>query len=424
MSRPYEPRELARALADGAASARFLAGLLEQRTGTCTASPDAIERAIALASEPHTVVFVAVHHGNFPTLEYFAEVLRARGRKTVAIYLQAPAPDGAFDAVLSCDGSLWALAELLRRLPPRAIYLQAHGRWAFLSRWIDALHPGLRVVQEVWDWMNAFVDPARRSVFVDAGVFAADELVAILDAERWARQRTAAFVHKHGGPALDAIVADRRVPELRIHPCPPRAWMRAPVVRAEGPWRLVHTGQLKASTTSRAAFGDLHWLPMIRRLVAQDLRVTAYGGAGPSTNEYGEAARTIPGFTFHPRVEVRALVEALHGQHDFGVLLYDFDDDLAVGRAHLRTALASKLFVYLAAGLPVLVSPQLEMMASLVREHGVGLVVARDEVPTLASRLRSVDYAALQRAVGRAQQTFVAEHAVDDVLALLQQVSP
>jgi hypothetical protein len=115
MSRPYEPRELARALADGAASARFLAGLLEQRTGTCTASPDAIERAIALASEPHTVVFVAVHHGNFPTLEYFAEVLRARGRKTVAIYLQAPAPDGAFDAVLSCDGSLCPRARSISR---------------------------------------------------------------------------------------------------------------------------------------------------------------------------------------------------------------------------------------------------------------------------------------------------------------------
>lgn len=417
MSSPIDLRQLA----DTAASTRFLGALLEQRSAPAVLDPASVEQVVALASDPRAIVFVAVHHGNFPTLEYFAEVLRERGRTVVAIYLQGGVPPGVFDAVLSCEGSLTSLGELLARLPSRAVYLQAHGRWAFLSRWIDAVHPGLRVVQEVWDWMDAFVEPAREAMFVDAGVFGADELATIRSAERWARQHTAAFVHKHGGAALDSVVADRSVPELRIIPSPPRAWMRAPMPRAAGPWRFVHTGQLKPSTSSRAAFGDLHYLPMIQRLTAQGCEVTAFGGAGGSSDEYVTAA--IPGFTFHPRVEVSRLVGALHGSYDFGLLLYEFDDDLAVGRRHLQTALASKLFVYVAAGLPILVSPELEFMATLVREHGLGLVVQRDEVPMLATRLGAVDYAALQASVARAQQTFAAEHAVDDVLLLLDEVS-
>lgn len=420
MSRPFDHRLLADALARGAGGSAFLRELLGQRGEPAPLAEDEIARFVALAAEPETIVFVAVHHGNFPSLEYLAEVLRDRGRPAVAMYLQGDAPAGRFDRVLGCGGSFATLADVLARLPARAIYLQAHGRWAFLSSLVALVHPGLRVVQELWDWMDAFVPVERAHAFVEAGVFGAAELATIRDAEHWARTHTAAFVHKHGGAVLDEVVADARVPELRIFPCPPRAWMRPPAPRRDGRWRCVHSGQLKPSTSSRAAFGDLHYLPMIELLTRQSIAVTAYGGAGAADDEYVHA--DIDGFTYHPRIEVRALVDALHGAHDFGLLLYRFDDDLAVGRRHLQTALASKLFVYLAAGLPVLVSPELEFMAELVRTHGIGLVVAREELPRLGERLAACDYAGLQAAVARAQRGFCAEHTCDDVLALLEQV--
>jgi hypothetical protein len=421
MSRPFDHHLLADALAEGAASAGFLHGLLEQRAEPVALAEHEIARLVELAGAPQTVVFVAVHHGNFPSLEYLAEVLRDRGRAAVAIYLHGDAPAGRFDATLCCAGSLASLAEVLARLPARVIYLQAHGRWAFLSRFVAAIHPGLRVVQELWDWMDAFVPADREQLFVDAGLFGAAELATIRSAEQWARTRTAAFVHKHGGPVLDEVVAGARVPELRIFPCPPRAWMQRPIPRDAGRWRCVHTGQLKPSTSSRAAFGDLQYLPMIELLTAQSIAVTAYAGAGGASDEYADAR--IDGFTFHPRREVRGLVDELHGRHDFGLLLYCFDEDLAVGRRHLQTALASKLFVYLAAGLPILVSPELEFMAELVRSHRLGLVVAAEQLPRLGELLDGCDYPALQAAVARAQQCFCAEHTVDDVLALLEQVA-
>ena len=115
----------------------------------------------------------------------------------------------------------------------------------------------------------------------------------------------------------------------------------------------------------------------------------------------------------------RTDVDALHGHFDYGILLYPFDDDLVVGRRHLQTALASKLFAYVAAGLPVLVSPELGYMAELVREHGIGLVIPRDEIATLADRLAAVDHAALCAAVARAQPEFCIERHLQGVLSLI-----
>jgi hypothetical protein len=122
-------------------------------------------------------------------------------------------------------------------------------------------------------------------------------------------------------------------------------------------------------------------------------------------------------------VELRELISALHGHFHYGILLYHFNPDLIVGQRHLQGALASKLFVYWAAGLPVLVSAELEYMAALVRETGAGMVVERGEIATLGERLASVDYAALQARVVIAQHRYHIEKFLPAVTALLSSSS-
>ncbi len=370
------------------------------------------------------LVFVAVHHGNFPSLEYMAAALRDRGRPVVAVYLRGEAPTDTFDAVLCCDGSLAQLAEIVAVLPASSVYVQAHGRWSLLGQFVAAVRPDLRVIQEVWDWMDAFVEPRHEQAFVDDGLFTAPELAMIRGAEAWVRTGSAGFVHKHGGAALDAVVADAKVPEVRIIPAPPRAWMRSPAAPPVGPVRLVHAGQIKPSTSSRQVFGDLHLLPTIGALTHQGMHVTAYaaahlGSLDAALGEYVAHAAADPRFRIEPRLPVRRLVDALHGQHHFGLLLYPFDADLRVGQRHLQTALASKLFAYIAAGLPVLVSPELAYMAALVRTHGIGIVVEREAIATLAQRLAEVDHGALRAAVARAQPELCIERQLPAVLRLV-----
>lgn len=419
---PLDPSVLAIPVADDPRCAAFVRELLRARWRDEGADPRTTARFATAAAG--AIVFVAVHHGNFPSLEYMAHALAAQGRRVVAVYLQGEPPSSTYADVIGCDGSLMRLAEVLRALPAGTIYLQAHGRWSFLGQFVTAVHPGLRVVQEVWDWMDAFVDPASERAFVEDGLFCAEEIVMMRVSEAWVRTCSAGFVHKHGGAELDAVVADATVPELRIVPAPPRSWARPPIAARTGPWRLVHAGQIKPSSSSRRIFGDLHVLPTIRALLRQGLYVTAYAPAvvGPlddALGEYLDEARIDPRFRVEPRLPVGSLVDALHGHFDYGILLYPFDDDLVVGRRHLQTALASKLFAYVAAGLPVLVSPELGYMAALVREHGIGLVVARDEIATLGDRLATVDHSALCAAVARAQPEFCIERHLQGVLSLI-----
>lgn len=384
---------------------------------------DAAAVATFAAAADGAIVFVAVHHGNFPSLEYMAAALADRGRRTVAIYLHGVPPCDVFSASVSCDGSLARLTAYVVALPARTIYVQAHARWSWLGQLVAAVRPDVRVIQEVWDWMDAFVEPQHEAAVVEDGLFTPAELAAMRISEAWIRTQSAGFVHKHGGAALDAVVADARVPEVRILPCPPRAWMRPPSPPPR-PWRLVHAGQIKASTSSRRMFGDLQVRSLFASLCDQAIEVTAYtaaiaGSLDAELGEYTDLARTQSRFRIEPRLPIAALIAAMHGRHHFGILLYPFDDDLVVGRRHLQTALASKLFAYVAAGLPVLVSPELEFMAEVVRTHGIGVVVPRHDLPALAQRLDDIDYPALCAAVERAQTSLCIETQLPDVLRLV-----
>ncbi|MBX7082683.1 MAG: hypothetical protein K1X88_25985 [Nannocystaceae bacterium] len=432
MAIPSDPAALPLPLARDPHCADHVMGTLVARWGPlddATRRDAASLHATALAV-PRPVLFVAVHHGNFPSLEGLAPGLAAAGFTPLAVYLHGDPPAQVFARAWSCGGSLSRFAALVDALPPDTpIYLQAHARWIWLGPLVAALRPGAPLVQEVWDWMSAFVDPSQSDAFVADGVFTAAELATMRRVEPWVRTATSGFVHKHGGPALDAVVADATVPQLRFVPALPRAWAHAPGGREVGPWRLVHVGQIKSAAASPRAFGDLVLAPLFHDLTRQGMYVTAHpgvtgAGAHDPLADYTALARRDHAFTLHAHLPLRRLVDALAGQHDFGLLLYRFPATLAVGRTHLRIALASKLFTYLAAGLPVLVSPELETMATLVREHGVGLVIEPEALPRLRSTLDGCDLRGMQRAVAAAQSHFHNQAFVDDVAALLDRVAP
>ncbi len=389
--------------------------------------PEIRALAARIAAAPRAVVFVAPHRSNFPTIEYVAHALRERGYAVFGVYLFSPAPADTFTESFSCQGSFWALSELVLRLAPVPIYLQAHAKQSFLSQLIHALRPELRLVQEVYDWMESFIDPAAESAFVEAGVFTADEIALMRASERYLRRSTAGFIYKDGGEPMRARLAQATVPSAQLLPCPPAAWMRPPVPRQRQGWHLVHAGQLRSRTTAPRIFGDLQCVPLFRRLLDRGLFITAYPSYCKTPElfqdffgDYQTLAAEAPRFSLRSWMPQARLLAELHGRFDFGLLLYPFPSDLAVGKDHLRGALASKLFAYLAAGLPVLVSEELAYMATIVREHGIGLVLGQSDLSDLDRRLEAQDYPALQERVRVAQRQLHIERYLPGVLDLIQ----
>jgi hypothetical protein len=401
-------------------------------------TPEALERVVEFSERlteasrsGQAVLFVGVHRENFPTLSYLVHGLRAQGVRAFGVYLMTRVDEAVpepFEDCTSCCGSLGVLSEILLRAPNVAVYLQAHATRVFLSQLVHALRPELRVFQEVYDWMDAFVDPEHEAVFEEERVFSRPEIEVMRASERYVRTRTSGFIYKDGGSPLAQLLAESTVPSVQLMPCPPKSFQREPRPAPPGPPRLAHAGGLRSAGTSRA-FADLYVVPLYRDLLAQGCDVTVFPSAvGPNGFEaafgdYRRLALEHPHAHLQEHLELRELIAALHGQFHYGILLYHFNPDLIVGQRHLRGALASKLFVYWAAGLPVLVSAELEYMATLVRETGAGLVVERHELATLGERLASVDYAAMQTRVVEAQQRYHIEKFLPAVTRLLSSSS-
>ena len=401
-------------------------------------NPEALDRVIEFCGrldeashDGRAVLFIGVHRENFPTLSYLVHGLREQGVRAFGVYLMTrvdeaqPAP---FEDCTSCGGSWGLLSEILLRAPKVTVYLQAHATRVFLSQLVHALRPDLPVFQEVYDWMDAFVDPAHEAAFEEERVFSRAEIEVMRASERYVRTRTNGFIYKDGGRPLGQLLAESTVPSVQLMPCPPQSFQLEPRPPPPGPLRLAHAGGLRSAGASRA-FADLYAIPLYRDLLSQGCDVTVFpSSVGPNGFEaafgdYQRLALQHPHAHLREHLELRELISSLRGQFHYGILLYHFNPDLIVGQRHLHGALASKLFVYWAAGLPALVSSELEYMATLVRETGAGLVVERGELSTLGERLARVDYAAMQARVVAAQQRYHIEKFLPAVTALLSSAS-
>lgn len=416
---------------------------LELVTQTCRENWPAMHVARAFGRRVHTTgraaVFVVAHRGNFPTVEYVARALRDKGVGVYGLYLFSDAPRFVYSDrhaalgelashAMTCGGSLAPLVALVRCLPAGTpIYLQAHARWAFLSMLIKALRPDLHVVQEIYDWMGSFVGTGENDqIFADEGIFTLAEIDLMREAEAFVRTRLDGFVYKDGGWPMEAMLARSTAPSVQIVPSPNQRIQPSGLGRetVDG-IRVVHAGQIRSANASRRVFGDIQCLGVFRELTSQGIEVHAYPSFYKDEahrlqlfGDYVEEANSNPRFHLEERCSIEELMRAMSGRYHYGSLLYHFDSDLAVGKAHLAGATASKLFTYLAAGLPVIVSEELEYMASLVRDHDIGIVAKREEIPFLKRKLLD-DYERLRTNVEQRYDAFRFENRLPDLERLI-----
>ncbi|MGB0681450.1 MAG: hypothetical protein ACPGOV_02015 [Magnetovibrionaceae bacterium] len=82
--------------------------------------------------------------------------------------------------------------------------------------------------------------------------------------------------------------------------------------------------------------------------------------------------------------------------YDYGILLFNWEPGTdALRDLQKRGVMATKLFTYLEAGLPVLVNAEYTGMAGFAEGNGVGLGIASETLPNLKSHLEEQDYQAL-----------------------------
>jgi hypothetical protein len=152
-------------------------------------------------------------------------------------------------------------------------------------------------------------------------------------------------------------------------------------------------------------------LTAARVLADQRIHLTVYN-AGDSTGqgyeEYLRLDEECPYFHYAFAVPYDELKNVLP-RHDFGWFCFDFSH-ARENPVFLRTTMGSKVFTYLEAGLPVLVSPEQTFITRVITEWlGTGLAVSFDALPGLSGILAGVDRGKLAANIEQARREWTYE---------------
>lgn len=165
-----------------------------------------------------------------------------------------------------------------------------------------------------------------------------------------------------------------------------------------GEIHLCYAGGVAGSHRPRAQYGNIQFRWLIEALSAQKIHFHIY--PSPSNiradyEEYEEMAKGNPYFHFHEPVAQEDLSREL-SQYHFGLLPF-FIEGSSQSATKIKYATTLKLFNYMEAGLPVLVSRDLYYQSWVLEHYQAGISVSRDDFFKVRERLLSVDYAAMAK---------------------------
>jgi hypothetical protein len=373
------------------------------------------------------IVFVVLYPHNLPLVEQIVRGLKKdRIYELVGVYLLEKPPEGMFDYTFFCNQSLAYLVYILSQIEANLIYVAAHGEWAYLSILIKAVRKDILVIQEVYDWMESFIPDDRMAI--EEGYASPEVLDVIRFSENFVRHEIEGFIYKDGGQTMKEILQDSSIPSLQFLPYPPKCQMHFIDKEPFNKPMFVYAGAI-SPTSESSIYKDTQLLPLFRDITRQGCSVTAYNV--PLYDEYSlkmifsdyyHEAEHNSLFSLKKGIPLPSLIPILAQNYEYGLMLYYFDADIFAGRKHLTSSMASKIFTYIAGGLPIIISEELENMANFVREHGIGIVVSRKEISNISNVISGYSYGELRNNIRIAQEKLCMENNIHNLKGFLRDV--
>ena len=125
-------------------------------------------------------------------------------------------------------------------------------------------------------------------------------------------------------------------------------------------------------------------------------------------------------FGYHLPVENRKMIPTL-SRYDFVWLVEDLPEGL-VREGHLKSAVTTKFFDYLAAGLPVIISAEFDYMVEIVNRYGIGIPVQWEEIYSLNELVNACDTKTLLENIREFQKEWSMERNIGRLIAFYRQI--
>lgn len=177
----------------------------------------------------------------------------------------------------------------------------------------------------------------------------------------------------------------------------------------DGNVHLVYGGIIAPSDKPMELFGDNQFLALAKKLLNQGLCFHMYLSPHFSPfqirklyQDYIQFAAETPNFSFKQGLPQDQAIKEF-SRYDFATMISIFDG-VKLNTFHWETAMPSKFFTYLSAGLPVIVSKEHGNISSLVRNYECGIVVDQKDLDNLFDIIKHCDYEELKTNVKRARE--------------------
>lgn len=316
--------------------------------------------------------------------------------------LDSAAP--AFDLILCTNDDLFSYLYLINNNPADLIHLTAHMYQNHFSLLVT-LAARCPVVCDWYDVLSVAYDHEllckhRGERFADLQ-FKTEKLLC---------QRVHGIIHKDHSLVINTLKRKYQIQQpvlsFASYACQEFAIdTPAKKKKQQKIWKIVYIGGVHTKNQAVDGFFLTHSLYEIAQILdSQGICFDIYNvydqGDG-QFDHFQDLAAKLRHFSYHRPVPNQDLAQAI-ASYDLGWIVFDFSKTILKDDFYYAS-MGSKLFNYLEAGLPVLISREHGYMAELAEEYGFGLGIKFSELPQLKNRLDELDLQKMQKSALQAR---------------------
>ena len=250
--------------------------------------------------------------------------------------------------------------------------------------------------------------------------------------ERFACERSDGFILGYSHKAMEILknCYDIRIPMLEFHSYVCDEFISGDNSKysdVDGKIHIVYGGMVASSRFPEKFFGDIQFHRLIETITKQGIYFDIF--LSPQYNalrvkqlfgDYMLMAKKNPLFNFKRGLSPNEAPKEF-SKYDFGAMIYLFDRGTSL-EEHNQTRLPTKVFTYLEAGIPILISEEFQYVARLVKEHEIGIVINRKDLDNLPDVINRYDIGKLRANVKKAQKELCMDKHIGRLITFYEQV--
>jgi hypothetical protein len=294
-----------------------------------------------------------------------------------------------------------------------------------IAYFVKKIFPEIKLVITSMDFLTSFGSKNK----VVRGLEIADRYDFEKKCEKFMISHADGFISSISGKWAENFLYSKNPKSFQIYNCLSKnIFINIQKQKAQKPL-LCYAGGILPTHFDKHISADIKMIKVVVPALESGCRFDVYGTAATTGEQkafyadYFALADKNTDFRFLPFLPIDELVKKIcHA--DFGVMYYDFSvaKKEKILKHHLESVIPTKVFTYLAAGLPVLISKELKATHEFLMDNGVGISVSQKDIANIKFLIDKADYGRLKENVGIFQSNFCIENKISEMINALEKI--